>query len=229
MKKDFKYIFFDADDTLWENESYFRNAEKQFHKLFADYASEEDLVHVLWKKQEDNIPYFGYGSKTYLIGMLDTAHELYGKPLPEDIYSKIKEIIRNLAFHEVDLFENVHETLEALSKKYRLAVVTKGDLTEQLTKYHKSGLAKYFHHIEVVPNKSTEDYMGVISKLDIEPSEVLMVGNSVKSDIAPVIEIGGTAVYIPSENIWVHEIMDLPSSENIIELSEISQLKEILL
>lgn len=229
MKKDFKYIFFDADDTLWENEWYFRDAERQFHELFADYASKEDIVHVLWKKQEDNIPYFGYGSKTYLIGMLDTAHELYGKPLPEDIYSKVKEIIRNLAFHEVDIYENVQETLEALSQKYRLAVVTKGDLTEQLTKYHKSGLAKYFHHIEVVPNKSPEDYLGVISKLDIEPSEVLMVGNSVKSDIAPIIEIGGTAVYIPSENIWIHEVMDLPSSENIIELSEISQLKEILL
>lgn len=224
----YKYIFFDADDTLWENEWYFRDAERKFSELFKDYASKEEIVHTLWKKQEDNIPMFGYGSKTYLIGMLDTAHELYKAPLPEDLYLQVKQIIQDLAFHELQVYEGVEETLASLSQKYRLAVVTKGDLTEQLTKYQKSGLSKYFHHIEVVPNKTPEDYYGVISKLDIEPKDILMVGNSVRSDIAPVIEIGATAVYIPSENIWIHEVMDLPSSERIIELSKINQLLEIL-
>ena len=216
LRDKFKYIFFDADDTLWENERYFREAEAKFIELLADYTSPEGVQQMLWQKQEDNIPLFGYGSKTYMIGMTDAALDLCGGHLPENIYYGLKKIITELAFHELELIDGVVETLEALQGRYRLIVATKGDLTEQMAKYRKSGLCKYFHHCEVMENKDEKNYLELCAKHDIEPSELLMIGNSVKSDIAPVVNIGGVAINTPHEITWVHEMMDMPESERII-------------
>ena len=159
MRTQFKYVFFDADDTLWENESYFREAEHKFALLLSAYAPEKDIVDMLMQKQEDNIPIYGYGSKTYLIGMLDAAAELCGEDFDSRIYRKTKQIIHDLAYHEFHLKEGIEDVLKALGKKYRLAVATKGDLPEQMNKYRESGLKKYFHHIEVMEKKSEEDYL----------------------------------------------------------------------
>ena len=237
MRKDWKYIFFDADDTLWENEWNFRDGEKKFCALMTreagraglKIASEEEIVDMLWHVQEVNIPLFGYGSKTYFLGMIETAMKILGQPLSVEIYEAIRKIILDIAFHDLDIYEGVRETLSALSKRYRLAVVTKGDLTEQTGKFDRSGLAEFFHHIDVVPNKSREDYLSLMRKLDVDAEDVLMVGNSVRSDIIPMLEIGASAIYIPSENIWIHEVADLPSSKRLIELSDITKMKEILL
>ena len=130
LKGKFDTVFFDADDTLWENEQFFRNAEAQFAELLADYTSPEGVQQMLWQKQEDNIPLFGYGSKTYMIGMTDAAMELCGGHLPHHIYYGVKKIITELAFHEFEIIDGVRETLEALQGHYRLVVATKGDLTE---------------------------------------------------------------------------------------------------
>lgn len=225
----FKYVFFDADDTLWENESYFREAEHKFALLLSAYAPEKEIVEMLMQKQEDNIPVYGYGSKTYLIGMLDAATELCGEDFDSRIYRKTKQIIHDLAYHEFHLKEGIEEVLRALGKKYRLAVATKGDLPEQMNKYRESGLKKYFHHIEVMEKKSEEDYLEMAAKLDLRPEEILMVGNSVKSDIAPVINIGGTAILVPHEVTWAHEMMDIPDSDRIIEVKNIKEILKILL
>ena len=225
----FEYIFFDADDTLWENERYFRDAEAHFAELLADYTSPEGVQQMLWAKQEDNIPLFGYGSKTYMIGMADAALELCGGNLPEHIYYGVKKIITDLAFHELEIIDGVIETLEALHGKYRMIVATKGDLTEQMAKYRKSGLAGYFHHCEVMENKDEQNYLELCAKNDIDPSQLLMIGNSVKSDIAPVAAIGGTAIHTPHEIVWTHELMDMPESENIIEVNEIRDILKYLL
>ena len=195
LKGKFTHIFFDADDTLWENEQFFRDAEAQFAKLLSDYTSPEGVQQMLWKKQEENIPLFGYGSKTYMIGMTDAALELCGGHLPEKIYYGVKKIITDLAFHEFELIDGVIETLEALHGKYTMIVATKGDLTEQLGKYRRSGLDRYFHHCEVMENKDEKNYMEMLAKHDLKPSQLLMIGNSVKSDIAPVVNIGGTAIH----------------------------------
>ena len=229
LKDRFEYIFFDADDTLWENERYFRDAEARFAELLADYTSPEGVQQMLWAKQEDNIPLFGYGSKTYMIGMADAALELCGGNLPEHIYYGVKKIITDLAFHELEIIDGVIETLEALHGKYRMIVATKGDLTEQMAKYRKSGLAGYFHHCEVMENKDEQNYLELCTKNDIDPSQLLMIGNSVKSDIAPVAAIGGTAIHTPHEIVWTHELMDMPASENIIEVNEISDILKYLL
>ena len=228
LKDRFDTIFFDADDTLWENERFFRAAEDQFIELLKDYTTPDGVQDMLWRKQENNIPLFGYGSKTYMIGMTDAAIELCGGHLPEHIYYGVKKIITELAFHEFELIEGVEETLQALQGKYRLIVATKGDLTEQLNKYRVSGLAKYFHHCEVMENKDEKNYLELAAKLDMDPTKMLMIGNSVKSDIAPVVNIGGVAIHTPHEITWVHEMMDMPQSDSIIEVSSIKEILDYL-
>ena len=229
LKGKFKYIFFDADDTLWENERHFRAAEDKFAALLSDYTSPEGVQEMLWQKQEDNIPLFGYGSKTYMIGMTDAAMELCGGQLPEHIYYGIKKIITDLAFHELEIIEGVEKTLQALQSHYRLIVATKGDLTEQMGKFRSSGLAHYFHHCEVMENKDEKNYLELIAKHDIRPEELLMIGNSVKSDIAPVINIGGMAIHTPHDIVWVHEMMDMPESDRIIVVKRITDIVDFLL
>ena len=225
----FDTIFVDADDTLWENERYFRNAEAKFIELLKDYTGPEGVQQMLWQKQEENIPLFGYGSKTYLIGMTDAAMDLCGGCLPDNIYYGIKRIVTDLAFHKLEIIDGVVETLEALQGKYRLIVATKGDLTEQMGKFRISGLAKYFHHCEVMENKDEKNYLELAAKHDLDPTRMLMIGNSVKSDIAPVVNIGGTAIHTPHEIVWVHEMMDMPQSDRIIEVSEIHDILKFLL
>lgn len=229
LKGKFKYVFFDADDTLWENERYFRAAEDKFAALLSDYTSPEGVRHMLWQKQEDNIPLFGYGSKTYMIGMTDAAMELCGGILPEKIYYGVKKIITDLAFHELEIIEGVVETLKALQEHYTLIVATKGDLTEQMGKFRISGLADFFHHCEVMENKDEKNYLELIAKHDIRPEEFLMIGNSVKSDIAPVVSIGGWAIHTPHDIVWVHEMMDMPDSDRITVVRNIQEVAKILL
>lgn len=229
LKGKFTHIFFDADDTLWENEQFFRDAEAQFTELLKDYTSPEGVQEMLWRKQEDNIPLFGYGSKTYMIGMTDAAMDLCGGQLPEHIYNGIKKIITDLAFHEFQLIEGVEETLQALQGHYTLVVATKGDLTEQMNKYRISGLSKYFHHCEVMENKDEKNYLELAQKNNLQPEQILMIGNSVKSDIAPVVNIGGVAFHTPHEVVWVHEMMDMPQSDRIIELNNIREVLDFLL
>ncbi len=228
IQGNFKYIFFDADDTLWENESFFRAAEDQFAALLSDYTSPEGVQQLLWQKQEENIPLFGYGSKTYMLGMTDAALELCGGRLPEHIYYGVKDIIKNLAFHEFQLIDGVRETLEALHGRYTLVVATKGDVTEQLYKYRRSDLCKYFHHCEVMENKNEQNYLELAAKHDICPEELLMIGNSVKSDIAPVVNIGGWAINTPHDVVWVHEIMDMPESNRILIVQNIREIVQYL-
>lgn len=229
LKGKFKYVFFDADDTLWENERYFRAAEDKFAALLSDYTSPEGVRQMLWQKQEDNIPLFGYGSKTYMIGMTDAAMELCGGVLPEKIYYGVKKIITDLAFHELEIIEGAVETLKALQEHYTLIVATKGDLTEQMGKFRISGLADFFHHCEVMENKDEKNYLELIAKHDIKPEEFLMIGNSVKSDIAPVVSIGGWAIHTPHDIVWVHEMMDMPDSDRITVVRNIQEVAKILL
>ena len=229
LKGKFDTIFFDADDTLWENEQFFRNAEAQFAELLADYTSPEGVQAMLWQKQEDNIPLFGYGSKTYMIGMTDAAMELCGGHLPEKIYYGLKKIITELAYHEFQIIDGVEETLKALHGHYKLIVATKGDLTEQMSKYRASGLDKYFHHCEVMENKDEKNYLELAAKHDLQPEQILMIGNSVKSDIAPVVNIGGIAINTPHEVVWVHEMMDMPESDHIIVVENIREVLNYLL
>ena len=224
----YKYLFFDADDTLWENEHLFREAEAKFDELLSAYTSLKGHQKMLWEKQESLIPYFGYGAKTYSLGITEAAIELCGGTLPGEVYYGIKQIIQQLVYHELELIEGVEETVKELSGKYILVCATKGDLVEQKYKFRKSGLDRYFHHVVVMENKTEKDYLELCSMHDILPEEMLMIGNSVKSDIVPVVNIGGTAVHVPHELVWVHEMMDMPQSDRIFEVNGIKELTKLL-
>ena len=229
LKGKFQTIFFDADDTLWENERFFREAEVKFIDLLSEYTSAGTLQQLLLEKQEDNIPLFGYGSKTYMIGMTDAAMELCGGNLPQHIYLGIKKIITDLAFHELQVIDGVEYVLKSLQGHYRLIAATKGDLPEQMGKFRQSGLAKYFHHCVVMENKDEKNYLELAAKHDLEPEQLLMIGNSVKSDIAPVVNVGGWAIHTPHDVVWVHEMMDMPQSDRIIEVEKITDILTYLL
>ena len=223
-----RLVFFDADDTLWENERFFRKAEDRFVELLSGFAPDDEIRCSLAEAQEENIPVFGYGSKTYLIGMADCAVKICGEKFNSTIYKGINGIIRSLAAHRLDIIDGVEETLETLGRDYRLVIATKGDLKEQTDKFRKSGLTRFFHHIEVLENKDEENYSAMAARNCISPEELIMIGNSVKSDIVPVINLGGTAIHIPHEIVWEHEKMEMPLSEKVFEAGNIKELPEIL-
>lgn len=223
------HVFLDADDTLWENDIYFRTAEREFCHYIGRYVDENLAGERLVHHQEANIPIYGYGSKTYLLGMLDAAAELCPAQFGAEMYLDIKAIIERLATHPFDFLEGAEQVVKDLSKKYTVVIATKGDLSEQLRKYRQSGLEGYVKAIEVMETKACPDYRNLAAKMGIAPENFLMVGNAVRSDIAPVIEMGGWAVHIPYKVTWVHEMMEMPQSDRIIELKNIEELRGLLL
>ncbi len=223
------HVFLDADDTLWENDVYYRIAEAEFVELMSPYVGKEDAVKILTYHQELNIRIFGYGSKTYLIGMLDAAAQIVPRRFSPGLYRQIKNIIVRLEQHPFDFLDGVEDTVRALAQKYTVVIATKGELSEQMRKWRISKLQDCVSAIEVMEKKSVEDYRNLATKMGIAPENFLMVGNAVRSDIFPVISMGGWAVHVPYKITWAHEIMDIPSSERVFEIKHISELKEILL
>lgn len=200
-----KVIGFDADDTLWVNETYFRNAELEFAKLLAQYETANKIDQELFKKEMQNLPLYGYGVKGFVLSMVEMALELSNYQIEPKTIESILEIGKEMINKPVELLEGVEEVLKVLSKKYRLILATKGDLLDQERKLEKSGLLDYFHHIEVLSDKKEENYSRLLNHLDIKPSEFLMVGNSLKSDILPLVNIKAYAIHVPFHTTWLHE------------------------
>ena len=200
-----KVIAFDADDTLFINEPYFEEAEKKFCILMEDYLSHQGLSRELFTTQVSNLPMYGYGIKGYILSMIEAAIKVSNGTISVDFITKIMEFGRELIEKPIELLEGVEETLQALKGKYKLVVATKGDLKDQQRKLHNSGLGHYFHHIEVMDDKLELNYEKLVKRLDIQPEEFLMIGNSLKSDILPVLAIGGHAIHIPFHTTWEHE------------------------
>ena len=204
----FKVIAFDADDTLFVNETYFAEAEEKFCALMSDYHSKQSISQALFKTQINNLPTYGYGIKGYILSMIEAAMAISNNTIPIEFVEKIIQFGKQLAEKPIELLEGVEETLEALQGKYKLVVATKGDLLDQRRKLHKSGLGNYFHHIEVMSDKQEIDYLDLIKRLEIKPEEFFMIGNSLKSDVLPVLAIGGHAVHVPFHTTWAHEKID---------------------
>jgi putative hydrolase of the HAD superfamily len=206
--KNLKVIAFDADDTLFINETYFDETEKKFCGLMEDYLSHQGISQELFKVEIDNLKMYGYGIKGYILSMIEAAMRISNNTIPIEIIEKIIQYGKELIEKPIVLLEGVEETLEALHGKYKLVVATKGDLLDQRRKLHNSGLGKYFHHIEVMSDKQEVDYLDLIKRLEIKPEEFIMIGNSLKSDVLPVLAIGGYAVHIPFHTTWAHEKID---------------------
>lgn len=223
----FKVIAFDADDTLFVNETYFLETEEKFCELMSDYLSHKSISQELFRIEIKNLAIYGYGIKAYILSMIEAAMTISNNTIPVEVVGKIIQYGKELLDKPIVLLDGVEETLESLYGKYKLVVATKGDLLDQRRKLHNSGLGKYFHHIEVMSDKQEQDYLDLIKRLEIEPSEFFMIGNSLKSDVLPVLGIGGYAAHVPFHTTWAHEKIDhevkhdnFYSFENIIEVLE---------
>ena len=222
-----KVIGFDADDTLWVNEPYFRETEIKFCNLLKNGMSHEEVTRELFDVEIGNIPLYGYGIKGFILSMIETSLRITDGKISSEKIQAIIALGKEQMNKPIELLDGVVEVLENLFGKYRLIVATKGDLLDQERKLKKSGLMKYFHHIEVMSDKKVEDYEKLIKHLDIEPNQFLMVGNSLKSDILPVLKLGGNSVHVPYHTTWVHEMVDKKELENV-RFHKIENIRELL-
>lgn len=228
--KPFKVVAFDADDTLWVNEPFFNEAEKSFCILMEDYLTHQSISQVLFKTQIDNLPLYGYGIKGFTLSMVEAAGIISKGTVSPKIMERIIAIGKDLLTKPVELLDEVEDVLEELKGKYKLVVATKGDLKDQHRKLHKSGLGPYFHHIEVMTDKEEIDYQKLLGRLDIRPEEFIMIGNSLRSDVLPVLELGGHAVHVPFHTTWLHEHVDHEIVHpNFTSIKKLNEIKEILL
>lgn len=204
----YSVIAFDADDTLWVNEPYFQEVEQQFCQLLEDYLPAHSISKELYRIELKNLPLYGYGIKAFVLCMIETILEVSQHTAPVSLIQKAIQFGQEMMDKPIELLPDVEETLHALHGQCRLVVATKGDLLDQERKLQKSGLMHFFHHIEIMSDKKTADYTKLIQHLDCTPSEFMMIGNSLKSDVLPVLAIGGKAAHIPFHTTWAHETID---------------------
>ena len=224
--KDVKVIVFDADDTLWDNQSYYDKAEDVFTKELGEYGTAEELSAELFRTESANMPVLGYGAKAVCISMLETALKVSDCKVPGESLSRILSCVKSLLRLPATPLPGVSKTLDALDKtgRYRLILMTKGDMLDQQNKVRRSGLGKYFARVVIVSVKGPREYLDLCTSERVAPSEVAMVGNSFKSDIRPIIEIGGFGVHIPFRTTWRHEMTEEFDHPNITRLGSFEEL-----
>ena len=224
-----KIIAFDADDTLWHNEPYFDEAQERFCVLFQDYASSQEILGLILNHQIKNLPLYGFGIKAFTLSMIESALELTNHKISGQNIQKVIQIGKDLLQKPVELLPNVTEVLEQLKGSHKLIVATKGDLKDQHRKLHDSGIGAYFHHIEVMSDKAELDYEKMLGRLDCNAEDFLMIGNSLKSDVLPVLNIGGHAIHIPYHTTWEYEKIDFEiEHENFKSFTNITEILPLL-
>lgn len=223
-------IAFDADDTLWHNERHYDEAKEKFQQILTRYHDAEWIEDRLYATELQNLNRYGYGIKSFALSMIETAVQLTeGRINGHDVHDIIA-IAWDMLAKPMELFEGVRETILALSEQYKLLLITKGDLFEQEAKIARSGLGDFFDGIEIVSEKTPAAYQAITQRHQVDPKQFLMVGNSLKSDILPVLAIGGLGIHIPFETTWVHELV--PESEiegkEFIRLAHLTHLPALL-
>jgi putative hydrolase of the HAD superfamily len=214
---------------LWVNEPYFQEAERQFCSLLENYLPQHTISQELFVTEMKNLHLYGYGIKGFLLSMIETANRVSNRTVSLDVIDKIIEIGHELLQKPIELLQGVQETLQQLNNNYKLIVATKGDLLDQERKLKKSGLEHYFHHIEIMSDKKVSDYQKLLKHIDCPPENFLMLGNSIKSDIMPVLDLGGIGAHIPYHVTWTHEQLEHNlKHENFIQLKEISEILNFL-
>ena len=221
-----KVIAFDADDTLWVNEPYFRATEERFCDLLGEYLSVHDLQRELLNIEIANLTLYGYGIKGFILSMIEAAMKITSNTLSIQVVAQIIELGKQMLNQPIELLDGVEEVLQSLKNNYRLVVATKGDLLDQERKLKRSGLNHYFHHIEIMSEKDDANYFKLIKHLDILPEELMMIGNSLKSDILPVLNIGGYAVHVPYHITWAHE--QIEATIDNVRIKSVESIKNVL-
>lgn len=222
---DIRIIGFDADDTLWVNQSYFDEAEFRFRELLSEYIPYESVAEELLKVEIRNMGLLGFGVKAFTLSMVEAALSISGNKISQEALFEIVQMGKGIMQKPVELLDGVQDVLSKLSGRYKLVVVTKGDLLDQERKLRRSSLEHYFHHVEIVSDKHSDDYRKLLRQLDCRPENFLMIGNSMKSDIIPVIELGAYAAYVPFHTTWTHETTDKKIiSPNLIRIDKITEI-----
>ena len=218
-------VGFDADDTLWVNETYFREAEQKFAKLLEGYETMNTIDQELFKMEINNLELYGYGVKGFMLSMVESALKLSNNRVSQATIEEILNLGKEMLRQPVELLDGVREVLRKLSGNYRLIVLTKGDLLDQERKLEKSGLSEFFHHVEVLSDKKEENYIHLLNHLQIDVSEFLMIGNSLKSDVLPLVEIGAQAVHVPFHTTWQHEQVKINDEDyNYLKINALSDI-----
>ncbi|MBX4998033.1 HAD family hydrolase [Rhizobium lentis] len=222
-------IGFDADDTLWQNEQYYRLTEAHFTRLLADFAEGPKISERLLEAEKRNLRHYGFGIKGFTLSMIETAIEITEGKVPASVIAKILDTGRDLLSHPVETMPHAHETLEALAGKYLLVMITKGDLFDQERKLAQSGLGDFFDAVEIVSDKTAVTYRRIFAKVGDGPERAMMVGNSLKSDIVPAIAAGSYGVFVPHELTWVLEHVDEPKeAPRFRKIGHLGELRELI-
>jgi len=222
-------IAFDADDTLWHNENLFSMTQERFYELLGRYHDREYIERNLYETEIRNLSFFGYGIKGFTISMIETAIELTEGRISGAEIREILTSAKEMTQAPIELLDGAAEAIAALAPHYRLMVITKGDLFDQESKIARSGLVEHFRHVEIVSEKTPVTYRGILDRHAIAPERFLMVGNSLKSDILPVLAVGGRAVYVPYHLTWAHEQVEHPQPQpGLYEIKHLGELPALL-
>lgn len=222
-------IGFDADDTLWQNERFFRMTEEQFVALLSDFGEGADLASRLLETERRNLARYGFGIKGFTLSMIETAIEVSKGRVPARVIGDILAAGREMLSHPIEPLPHAAETLEALSGSYRIILITKGDLFDQERKLAQSGLGDFFHAVEIVSDKGPETYARIFSQHGEGAASAMMVGNSLKSDVLPAIEAGSWGVHVPHELTWAIEHAEAPQAERRFrQIDHLGQLQALI-
>ena len=223
-------IAFDADDTLWYAERYYKEAQRQLETILSPWEPPDSTGKNLYEIEIKNVPTYGYGAKSFILSMIEAALQISEGQIELDAIDQILALGRSMLAQEVHLRPDVKKVIPELAKEFPLMIITKGDLLDQTSKVSRSGLADHFTLVEVVNEKSAAIYREVFKKYQITPQHLLMVGNSLKSDVLPILELGGSAVHIPAETTWEMERVTSfePPEIGFYELAHMGQLPELI-
>ncbi len=226
-----KAIAFDADDTLWDCQSYFDKVEVQYASILSAYDTEEQIKSSLFNIETGNMAALGYGCKAFTISLVENAIKMSRGQIPASAIAEIVALGKSLLNIPAHPLPEVEETLRFFRKhtQLKLAVFTKGELLDQENKLKRSGLIPYFHHIKIASDKTAAEYQDLCETLHVRPQDLLMVGNSLKSDVIPALQIGAHAVHIPFHTTWLHESIDDFMHNDLITIQHFSELLQICL
>jgi putative hydrolase of the HAD superfamily len=225
-----RVIGFDGDDTLWHNETIFSVTQERFRELLLRHAPEADVDARLLATERRNLAAFGYGIKGFMLSMVETAIDVTEGRIPARDISTILDFGRAMLLHPVELLDGARPTLEALAERYELMLVTKGDLFDQESKIARSGLAPLFSRVEILSEKDETSYRRLLARHGVAPTEFVMVGNSMRSDVLPPVALGARAVHIPYHVTWALEHADAPAhaADRVWTLAAIGELPALI-
>ncbi len=222
-------IGFDADDTLWHNERYFALSHDRFAALLAEHSERDHLMARLLEAERRNLPHYGYGIKGFTLSMIETAIEVTEGEVPASVIAELLAAGRDMLAHPIELLPHVEDVLVALAGRFRLLVITKGDLLDQERKLAQSGLRGRFDAVEIVSHKTEAAYREIFARHGDGTERGLMVGNSMASDVRPMIKAGGWGVYVPHDLTWAMEQAEPPeNAERFAEINDLSDLPALI-